>query len=121
MNRARRGQRGRFEAELYVIARRQSRGPGLMRLPHKAGEALTVFTVWYASDSFLRLRGLEEDWFARVTSPRELVSLLYRPYASIGWVSLKPNARLLLKEGARATMLTRESFVTLLLFGAEER
>jgi hypothetical protein len=54
MNCARRGQRYRFDAELYVIARRQSRGPELMRLPYKAGEALTVFTVWYASDSFLR-------------------------------------------------------------------
>jgi hypothetical protein len=57
-------QTDRFDAELYVIVRRRSRSPKLMRLPCKAGEALTVFTVGHALDSFLRLRGLEENWFA---------------------------------------------------------
>ncbi len=121
MNRARRGQRDRFDAELYVIVRRRSRSPELMRLPCKAGEALTVFAAGHAPDSFLRLRGLEEDWFVRATSPGELVSLLCGPYALIGWVWLNPHARLLLQEDARATMLKRESFVTLLLCGAQER
>lgn len=64
INRARRGKRDRFDAELYVIVRRRSRSTKLMRLPCKAGEALTVFTVGHALDSFLRLRGLEENWFA---------------------------------------------------------
>lgn len=121
MNRARCGQRDRFDAGLYVIARRRSRGPELMRLPCRAGEALAVFTVGDASDSFVRLRGLEGDWFARATSPGELVSLLCGLYASIGWVSLNPQARLLSQEDARATMLERESFVTLLLCGTEAR
>lgn len=79
-----------------------------------------VFAIGHAPESFLRLRVLEEDWFTRATSPGELVSLLCGPYASIGWVSLNPQARLLLQEDANATMLTRESFVTLLLCGAEE-
>ncbi|MCA1719362.1 MAG: hypothetical protein LC781_21915 [Actinobacteria bacterium] len=121
MNRARRRQPDRFDAELYVIARRRSRSPELMRLPCKVGEALTVFSSGHAPDSFLRLRGLEEDWFVRATSPGELVSLLFGPYASIDWVSLNPHARLLLQEDARATMLKRESFVALLLCGAEVR
>lgn len=121
MNRARRGQRDRFGAEFYVIARRQSRGPALMILPCKAGEILTVFTVGHAPDSFLRLRGPEEDWFAKATSPGELISLLCGPYASISWVSPNPHAQLLPQEDARATTLKRESFVTLLSCGAEER
>lgn len=122
MNRAGRRQPDRFDAELYVIARRRSRrGPELMRLPSEIGEALTVFTVGHAPEGFLRLRGLEEVWFARATSPGELVSLLCGPYASIGWVSLDPPAQVLLQEDAHATIVERESFVAMLLRGTEER
>jgi hypothetical protein len=121
MNRARRVQRDRLDAELYVIARRRGRSPELMRFPCKVGEALTVFTIRRAPDSFLRLRGLEKDWFARVTSPGELVSLLCGPYASIRWVSLNPPAQVLLQEDIHARIVDRKSFVAMLLRGTEER
>jgi hypothetical protein len=122
MNRAGRRQLDRFDAGLYVIARRRSRrGPELMRLPCKAGEALTVFSFGRPPEGFLRLRGLEEDWFVRATSPGELVSLLCGPYASIGWVSLNPYARVLLQGNAHATIVDRKSFVAMLLRGTGER
>ncbi len=122
MNRDRRRQPDRFDAGLYVVARRRSRrGPELMRLPCKAGEALTVFSFGYAPEGFLRLRGLGEDWFVRATSPAELVSLLCGPYASIGWVSLNPHARVLLQEDTHATIVDRKSFVAMLLRRTEER
>jgi len=122
MNRDRRRQPDRFDAELYVIARRRSRrGPELMRLPCKAAEALTVFSFGHAPEGFLRLHGLGEDWFVRATSPGELVSLLCGPYASIGWVSLHPHARVLLQEDPHARIVGRKSFVAMLLRGTEER
>jgi len=126
MNRARRRQPNRFDAGLYVNARRRSRwGPELMRLlmrlPCKAGEALAVFSFGHAPEGFLRLRGLGEDWFARATSPGELVSLLCGPYASIRWVSLNPPAQVLLQEDIHARIVDRKSFVAMLLRGTEER
>lgn len=89
----------------------------LMRLPCKGGDALAVFSIMHAPGSFLRSRGLEEDWFARVTSPGELVSLLCGPYASICWVALDPPARRVTPEDLHASVVERELFVVRLLRG----
>lgn len=78
-------QRGCLHDGLHVIARRRSQVPVLMRLPCEEGDAVAVFSKMHAPGSFLRSRGLEEDWFARVTSPGELVSLLCGLYASVCW------------------------------------
>ncbi len=118
MNRVIPGQRGRLHAALHVIARRESGAPVLMRLPCKGGDALAVFSIMHAPGNFLRSRGLDEDWFARVTSPGELLSLLCGLYASVGWVALDPPARSCLPEDLHATVVERELFIVRLLHGA---
>lgn len=53
-------------------------------------EALQVFSFEEEARMFLELGALGSDWRVRVTSPGELISVLFCLCASVKWVALDP-------------------------------
>jgi len=104
---------------LYAIARHGDNRLRLLHVPLGFGqEALVVFSSWRAAQNFFLSEVLWGEWYTRVCSAGELISLLLGPYEGIEWVLFDP-----LPEGehlkgehlgagtTQARLLSRESFV----------
>src|SRR5215212_3886582 len=114
---------------LYAIARHGDNRLRLLHVPLGFGqEALVVFSSWRAAQNFFLSEVLWGEWYTRVCSAGELISLLLGPYEGIEWVLFDP-----LPEGehlkgehlkgehlrgehlsagtTQASLLSRESFV----------
>ena len=78
-------------------------------------EALQVFSFEEEARMFLELGALGGDWRVRVTSPGELISVLFCLCASVKWVALDPLPH---PDGAALNHLMsmeREAFMEFLL------
>jgi hypothetical protein len=109
---------------LYAIARHGDNRLRLLHVPLGFGqEALVVFSSWRAAQNFFLSEVLWGEWYTRVCSAGELISLLLGPYEGIEWMLFDP-----LPEGehlkgehlkgehlgagtTQARLLSRESFV----------
>lgn len=103
----------------YLIARRASRAPELLLISSKSGEeALPVFFSREAAERFLQPRVPGEEWYVRISSTGEVISLLCGLYATVEWVSPTPLPRHFLTQETSTTLVDREAFVDFLLYGA---
>jgi hypothetical protein len=76
---------------LYAIARHGDNRLRLLHVPLGFGqEALVVFSSWRAAQNFFLSEVLWGEWYTRVCSAGELISLLLGPYEGIEWVLFDP-------------------------------
>lgn len=76
---------------LWVIARQDNGRMDVLTISHdKNDKALPVFSFEEEAEMFLQLETPGACWRARETTPGELVSLLYGPYAGVKSVALDP-------------------------------
>src|SRR5215208_5117630 len=76
---------------LYAIARQGDNRLRLLHVPLGFGqEALVVFSSWRATLKFFLSEAFRGEWYTRVCSAGELISLLLGPYEGIEWVLFDP-------------------------------
>ncbi len=101
----------------WLVVRTGGGPEGVLTLDRGGEEALAVFGSEEKADLFVRSGGLgEEGWGARDGGPRELVRLLFDPFAGARSVALDPSPKTAVGKAADGpTNVSREDFVEILL------
>jgi hypothetical protein len=99
----------------YVVVRHRDKGLEVLRIPPEGkDQVLPVFSAGWAARGYLFAEAPGGGWYVRACIPRELISLLVGPCASIEWVALdpRPGPR---SGGEAANLMPPENFVDYLL------
>jgi hypothetical protein len=100
----------------YLVAWKAGRGPESLLISSESGaEALVAFSSREVAETFIGLRALEEEWYARTSSPGEIISLLCGLYIGAGWVSLNPLPAPLTKGHEKSIVISRKAYIDFFL------
>lgn len=107
---------GRSAPPQYVVARREKRGPELLRVSlGNEKNALPVFSFEELAQGFLRTSDLGPEWHIRELYNGELASLLLGVHKDVEWILPNPLPEPFAAAEALLNLVDRGSFVRFLL------